>query len=82
MSVSGVNSCILHQSSARKKGSNLSVFYVVLRQYNNLDMRGFCDLSVGPWNDQSPKMFGFSMHAVERSVDGLYQKNFIKLDYA
>ena len=66
MSVSGVNSCILHQSSERKKGYNLSVFYVVLRQYNNLDMR-FCDLSVGQWNDQSLKKFGLSM-ACSRAI--------------
>lgn len=62
---------LLYQSSARKKGYNLSVFYIVLRKSNNLDIR-FCDLFVGPWNDQSLNgKFGFSMHAIDRSVDGV-----------
>lgn len=74
--------CLLYQSSARKKGYDLSVFYVVfrdiLRKSNNLDI-WFCDLSVGPWNDQSQsRKFCLGMHVVDRSVHGVSSEGFHK----
>ena len=68
---------------APEKQLFLQLRYHKVACYNRTSSPSQFEEATELWNDQSQnRKFGLGMQTVDRSVDGVYQKYFIKRDYA